>query len=85
MNPYVSPLELIGLAAEELGDLRRQVTFVGGSVVGLLLTDPEVRSLRATQDVDVTIELSSRFGFCEMEQFLRERGFQNALAGTNLQ
>lgn len=43
--------------AGALGDLRREVAFVGGSVVGLLLTDKAAPAVRPTNDVDVIVAL----------------------------
>ena len=49
-------LPLLRRIAEALGDLREQVVFVGGSVAGLLLTDPLAEAVRATTDVDAVVE-----------------------------
>jgi len=81
VNHFVSSIELICLAAEDLGSLLHQFTFVGGSTVGLLVTDPQGRSPRLTKDVDVVIQLSSRTDFYELEQKLRRLGFRNAPEG----
>ncbi len=48
--------------ADALGELREQVVFLGGAVVGLLLSDPLAESVRATYDVDAVVDLDwSRF------------------------
>lgn len=60
--------------AGALGDLREQVVFVGGSIAGLLLTDPLAEGVRATLDVDGVVEA----GFAEfhrIESRISERGF----------
>ena len=38
--------------AEALGELRKQVVFVGGAVAGLLVTDPLADAVRATLVLD---------------------------------
>lgn len=60
--------------AEALGDLREQLVFVGGSVAGLLVTDPLADPVRATRDVDAVVE-ADRAAFVRIEQAVAERGF----------
>ncbi len=60
--------------AEALGDLREQLVFVGGSVAGLMLTDPLAEGVRATMDVDAIVE-AGRAAFYRLEEELAERGF----------
>jgi hypothetical protein len=43
-------LEYLRVVATALGDLCKDVVFVGGSVAGLLLTDPLAEGIRATKD-----------------------------------
>jgi hypothetical protein len=42
-------LEYLLVVADALGDLRSEVVFVGGSVAGLLVTDPLAEGVRATR------------------------------------
>ncbi|MFZ5550582.1 MAG: hypothetical protein ACOZJX_17935 [Pseudomonadota bacterium] len=60
--------------AEALGELREQVVFVGGSVAGLLVTDPLADSVRATRDVDAVVD-ASRATFHRIEDAVAQRGF----------
>nr|WP_240113032.1 hypothetical protein [Xanthomonas oryzae] len=48
------PLLVIADALDELCD---QVVFLGGAVVGLLVSDPLAESVRATYDVDAVVNL----------------------------
>ena len=48
--------EYLLVVADAIGDLCNQVVFVGGSVAGLLLTDPIADGIRATKDVDAVVE-----------------------------
>lgn len=53
MNPNDPNVVLLGVVAVQLGEgLRRQMVFVGGAVAGLLVTDPAMPAIRATEDVD---------------------------------
>ena len=78
---HLHPVELITYAAERLGSIRDQVTFLGGAVLALMVTEQGAKPPRPTKDVDVAIELTSRFGFYELEEALRAKGFQNAMEG----
>lgn len=60
--------------AEALGELREQVVFVGGSVAGLLVTDPLAHSVRATRDVDAVVN-ANRIMFYRIEEALVRLGF----------
>ena len=55
------------------------MTFLGGSVVGLLVTDRASRPPRVTDDVDITIEVGSRMDYYTLESDLRDRGFINVI------
>ena len=72
---------MVRVAAERLGDLREDVAFLGGAVVGLLVTDPAARAPRPTHDVDVVVEVASRLEYNEVEQRLRSLGFENVMDG----
>jgi hypothetical protein len=81
MNQVITPIERVCLAAEYLQSLRTRVTFLGGAVVGLLVTDPATRPARMTNDVDVTIELGTRVDYYKIEAELKGLGFQNDMNG----
>ncbi|SFN61802.1 hypothetical protein SAMN05660284_01911 [Formivibrio citricus] len=74
MNPNDPNLPQLRRIAGALGELREQVVFVGGSVAGLLLTDPLAEGVRATTDVDAIVE-AGRAAFHQLENELAERGF----------
>lgn len=77
----VSPIELIVFAAEKLQELRQQVVFLGGAVVGLLVTEEGGIPLRATKDVDVLVEIATRIDYYRIDKRLRELGFSNDVNG----
>jgi len=70
-DPNLAQLRLI---AEALGDLRHQLVFVGGSIAGLLMTDPLADAVRATMDVDAVVE-AGRVAFFRLEDEIAARGF----------
>jgi hypothetical protein len=66
--------------AKRLGDLRDKVVFVGGCATGLFITDPAIPEVRATQDVDVIVEVTSRMAYYRLEEELRLRGFKQDMS-----
>lgn len=68
-------LPILIRVAEALGELRDEVVFVGGCAAGLLITDPVVPGMRATEDVDAVVEAASLTRFHAVETRLAERGF----------
>jgi predicted nucleotidyltransferase len=57
------------------------VVFVGGAVVGLLLTDEAAAEPRVTVDVDLVVNVTSRKDYYEVEARLREAGFDQPPEG----
>jgi len=75
-------LARIRFVARHLADLRETVAFLGGSVVGLLITDSAAPELRPTLDVDVIADVTSRSDYYRLEESLRSLGFtQSAVSG----
>ncbi|MCR9161314.1 MAG: hypothetical protein ACE37F_12355 [Nannocystaceae bacterium] len=63
--------------ARALDDLREKAVFVGGSVVGLLLTDAAAPRPRPTDDVDVTLDVHPLSSWqTKLNPRLRELGFR---------
>ncbi len=72
-DPNVAQLEVV---AHHLGKkLRSQLVFVGGAVVGLLITDPAQPAIRPTEDVDLVAQVAARTDYCRLEKALRASGF----------
>lgn len=76
-----TPIELLIHATNTLGDLCSEVVFLGGAVVGLLITEPGALSQRTTKDVDVAIEINSQMEFYELDKRLLNMGFTNDMYG----
>lgn len=72
-----SNLERLKIIADGLGELNRQVAFVGGSVAELYADNPAATEVRMTEDVDCVIELTTYRGLYELEEMIRSRGFAN--------
>ena len=73
-------IRMIIAVAKRLGDLRDKVVFVGGCATGLFITDPAMPEVRATQDVDVIVEVASRMAYYRLEEELRLRGFKQDMS-----
>lgn len=66
----------IKAVSNALGKLNKNVVFVGGAAVSLY-ADRETEESRPTDDVDVLVEISSRNEYAELEEHLRNKGFQH--------
>jgi hypothetical protein len=67
---------LVETVARRLGPLRREVAFLGGAAVSLLLSDEGAPEVRSTIDVDVIVEVASRLAYYRLADRLRELGFR---------
>jgi hypothetical protein len=56
MRRHHQNVERIVAVAGQLGELLQKVVFAGGSVTGLLITDPAFPDVRPTIDLDVIVE-----------------------------
>ncbi len=63
--------------AQALAPLQEKVVFLGGSIVGLLLTDPASPPVRPTKDVDVLVETATYGQQAGLESRLRSLGFEH--------
>lgn len=70
--------------AEALGaELRDRLVFVGGCTTALFITDPiTLEEVRATDDVDLIIDLAGYAGWAKLQEQLREKGFKEAQDDT---
>lgn len=60
---------------QALSKLEREIVFVGGAVVSLY-ADRSAAEIRETQDVDVLVEIYTRYEYSRLEEKLRSLGFQ---------
>lgn len=76
LNPNDPNVVMLELVAKHLGrELCERFTFVGGSVAGLLITDPANPAIRPTEDVDLVVEAVVLRQYHQVEKQLRARGF----------
>lgn len=71
---------LIIHVAQRFGDFKDKVVFAGGCATGLFISDPAIPDVRATQDVDVIVEVASRMDYYRLEEELRGRGFKQDMS-----
>lgn len=77
MNASAANLALLRTVAVRLGPLRERVVFLGGATIALLITDADGIDIRATNDVDVIVEVSSYFEYQDtLRNELRSAGFR---------
>ena len=67
--------EAIKRIALALGQLNEEVVYVGGSVVGLYVDDPSAEDVRATKDIDFTVQILSIADLENLRESLIEKGF----------
>jgi hypothetical protein len=80
MNPNDPNMASLEFVAEQLGTaLLEDLVFVGGAVVGLLITDPAMPAIRPTDDVDAICQALARADYYRIEGALRARGFTQDL------
>jgi hypothetical protein len=75
-NARKSNLRMLAFMANKLGELKKEVVFLGGCTTALLITDPAVPDVRFTYDVDCIIDVISRINYREIEKTLRKQGFK---------
>lgn len=73
-------LRMLEKVAEALGpDLREQLVFVGGCTTALLVTDEvTLEGVRATDDVDLIVDLAGYPAWAGLQAILRDRGFRES-------
>ncbi|CTQ61915.1 hypothetical protein [Roseibium album] len=73
-------LYMLETVARALGDdLRQRLVFVGGCTTALFITDPiTLEDVRATDDVDLIVDLAGYAEWVQLQEHLREIGFTNS-------
>jgi len=85
-GPRPSPnRDLLVQVASRLGPVLGEVVFVGGQVAELLVTSPAAVRIRATDDVDVVVRVTTRTEYHRLGERLRALGFrEDATPGAPL-
>lgn len=76
MNPNDPNVALVEIAAAALDPLLDRLVFIGGSTAGLMITDNTRPAVRATQDVDLIVDIGSKAEYYKLSQQLRAAGFR---------
>lgn len=73
-------LAMLEQVAEDLGDdLRARLVFVGGCTTAFYVTDvATLENVRATDDVDLVVDLAGYGQWARLQEDLRERGFRES-------
>ncbi len=77
MSRRESILSILASVAQALGDYRSEVVFVGGSIVGLLITQKDPFDVRPTDDVDVVVNAGNYSKYSQLLESLRGLGFRH--------
>ena len=76
-------LESLLLIASRLDELCNEITFVGGCITGLLITDKAAPDVRFTVDVDCIIDVVSKQEYHSLAKRLRQKGFKEMSFGDH--
>lgn len=76
-------IESLTLIAHRLGELCDEVTFVGGCITELLITDKAAPDVRFTSDVDCIVNVVTKPSYYAIAEKLRKKGFKELLAGNH--
>lgn len=72
-------LRMLEFVAIKLGDIRKDVVFLGGCTTGLFISDPIVPDVRYTLDVDCIVDIISLKQYHQLEKKLTQQGFKKSL------
>jgi hypothetical protein len=76
MNHHTNIMRLKAVAAA-LSTLEDEIVFVGGATISLYVPQPELTTIRVTDDVDVVLELISTGDFYRLQEKLISLGFRH--------
>ena len=76
-------IESLTIIAHRLDELCNEVTFVGGCITGLLITDKAAPDVRFTVDVDCIINVITRPDYYAISKKLRQKGFKEIIFGDH--
>ena len=68
-------LHFIRKIALALKELNKRVVFVGGAVVGCYNNDPSAEDVRPTNDIDISLEISTLMELENVRLELKAKGF----------
>lgn len=75
--------KLITAVANKLQTLCNDVTFVGGAVLGFLITDELTPDVRFTMDVDCIVNIVNHSDYYKLSKKLREKGLKEIIVSNH--
>jgi len=75
-----SNIQMLQTVCDGLGDLRKEVVFVGGAVTFLYCENPASERMRPTDDVDFVINMCTYGKYTEFISKLRAKGFKDEMS-----
>lgn len=75
--------ELLTSVANKLQEMCDEMTFVGGTVIGFLITDSAAPDVRFTVDVDCIINIVTHSDYYKVSKKLREKGLKEIIVGDH--
>ncbi len=73
-------IRMLEFVATKLGELRKEVVFLGGCTTALFINDPESPDVRYTLDVDCIVDVISLNQYHQVEKKLKNLGFKQSLS-----
>ncbi len=83
MQRHSAHLESIAVVARRLAELKTEVVFTGGAIVGLLLTDSAALDVRPTDDIDVIVGIARYADYASLQEELRMLGLKHDIDGPS--
>jgi len=77
-EPAYVNLDTVATIAKALGTLNEEVIYVGGAVISLYVHDPSVAPPRPTQDVDLSVQVSTYSEMSNLSKRLAAKGIYPA-------
>ena len=75
MENKIINIGVVAEVAKALGELKKEIVFVGGAVVSLYADDPAADEIRPTTDIDMTVNLMNFSNWAKMQERLAELNF----------
>ena len=75
MENKIINIGVVAEVAEALGELKKDIVFVGGAVVSLYTDDPAADEIRPTKDIDMTLNIVNLNHWQQINEKLASLGF----------
>lgn len=75
MENKIINIGIVAEVAEALGELKKDIVFVGGAIVSLYTDDPAADEIRPTKDIDMTLNIVNLNHWQQINEKLASLGF----------